>query len=80
MPFAVFCIIYSLWIIGIFGDNIAMTYVIFISFCCPTALVILIITQIHGFGNEEAAWLMLWVYIFSLPTLVLSTYCFFLVF
>lgn len=79
MPVVSFGIVFALWKIGLFGDNTVMAYIVYVCFCCPTALVVMVLTQTQGYGNEETAWLMLWIYIMSFPTLIISTYCFMLV-
>ena len=78
-PLCALVLMQLLWICGMFGSNIVMAYVAYICFCSPTALVIMIMTQSLQYGNEETAHLMLWIYAFSLPTLVISTYLFLII-
>ena len=80
MPLVALGIIYGFWQSGIFGDNIVMLYVVFISFCCPTALVIMIITQALDYGTKEVVLLMFWIYCSSILTMMVSTYVFFTIF
>ena len=78
-PMCALGLMHLLWVCGMFGSNIVMAYVAFICFCSPTALVIMILTQSTQYGNEETALLMIWIYAFSLPTLIISTYLFLLI-
>lgn len=80
MPLCALGLVYGLWVCGVFGDNIVMAYVAFISFCAPTALVVMIMAEVIGHKAKETAWLMLWVYAFSVPGLIISTYFFFIIF
>ena len=79
-PLAALGIIYGLWECGIFGEDLVMVYVVFISFCCPTALVIMIITQLADYATKEVAFVMFWIYCTSILTLIVSTYLFFIIF
>lgn len=80
MPSAALLITYGFWRGNLFGDDLVMKHVIYISFCSPTALVIMVMTQIQDYANKKKVWLMLWIYIFSRPILIISTYLFFLFF
>ena len=76
MPLCALVLVYGVWQAGIFGDNFVMAYIVFISFCCPTAVIVTVITQLLDYGSQETAWLMFWIYVFASPTLVISTYAF----
>ena len=79
-PLCALGLVYLLYSLNLFGDNRVMLYVVFVSFCCPTALVVMILTQTHQYGVKETAWLMFWIYIFSFPSLVIFSYIFFIIF
>ncbi|OMJ73149.1 hypothetical protein SteCoe_28217 [Stentor coeruleus] len=79
MPICGFCVVFGVFKAGIFGDNSVMAYCVFIAFCSPTAFIIMMITQIHDYGTKEVAWMMFWVYLCALPTLIAWTYVFFLI-
>ena len=79
-PIVALSMTYGFWEIGIFGSDKVMAYVVYISFCCPTAFVIMLITQTQQYGYEETSWLMFWIYAFALLSLIISTYVFFLIF
>ena len=79
-PLIALGIVYGLFRCGVFGDNIVMLYLVFISFSCPSALVIMNMTQLLGYGTHEVSLLMFWIYSSSIPGLVISTYLFFLIF
>ena len=80
MPLFGLGLTYLAWFIGIFGDNYVIAYIIYISFCTPTAFIVLIICQNLQYGTKEVTWLMLAVYVFSIPTLIVFTYIFFMIF
>ena len=71
---------YGLWQCGTFGDNIVMAYLVFISFCCPSALVLMVMTQMLDYGTHEVSLLMLWIYCSSIFGLIIWTYLFFIIF
>ena len=79
-PICALGLIYIASIFKVFGNNTVMIYIIFISFCCPTAIVIMVLTQNHQHGTKETSLLMFWIYIFSVPSLIISSYLFFLIF
>lgn len=73
-------IVYLFWELNVFGENLVVAYVVFISFCAPTAIVIMVISENIGYGSQEITWLMLWIYVFAVPSLISSTYLFFFIF
>jgi predicted permease len=79
MPLIALALVYFVWIIGIFGNNIVMTYIIYISFCTPTAISILIISENLSHGLKDLTWLLLGIYTASLPSIVVFSYVFFLI-
>ena len=79
-PICALGFIYLCRLVGVFGDNTVMAYIVFISFCCPTAIVVMVLTQNHQHGTKETARLMIWIYIFSAPCLIIYSYLFFLFF
>jgi len=80
MPLFGLGLTYLAWHCGVFGHNHVMAYIIYISFCTPTAFIVLIICQSLQYGTKEVTWLMLSVYAFSIPTLIVFTYIFFVMF
>ena len=80
MPLASLGIVYGIWKIGVLGENIVMMYVIFIGFCCPSALATMIIAQLFEYAVHEVAILMIWIYGFAVASLVIFSYAFFMIF
>ena len=79
-PVVALAIVCAMWSLGAFGGNIVMAYIVYISFCAPTAIIILIICQTHKHGVKEITWLLLFIYSSSLPGLIVFSYIFFLIF
>jgi predicted permease len=80
MPAVGFIFTYGLWEIGVFHDNIVMAYVAFIGFCCPTAVVVSVLSQLIGYGQKTTSMLMFFIYLSALPTLIFATFFFSIVF
>ena len=79
MPLVSLGIIYLCWVLGVFGDNVVSAYIVFICFCSPTAFLLLLICQNLDYGVKICTWLMLGIYIFAIPTLIIFSYIFFIV-
>lgn len=79
-PLISLALVYSMWSFGVFGGNIVMAYIVYTSFCAPTAIIILIICETHKHAVKEITWLLLFIYSSSLPGLIIFSYIFFLIF
>ena len=80
VPGVSIAIFYGLWKIGVFQDNLVMTYILYISLSAPTALNCMFFAQMHKINIDEIVQSMLWIYIFSIPAIILWTFIFFLIF
>jgi Membrane transport protein len=80
VPAITFVIVYFLWNLGLFGDDIVIAYVLLMCSSAPTAIVTMVISQITSVCFEEVVQVMFWIYILNIPTMIVWNFLFFLIF
>lgn len=77
-----FCLFFTFlcWKIGIFGDDIVMAFCLFASMSSPTAIIVAVFANMNQVAINEVAVISLWVYISSVPSMILGNFLFFFLF
>lgn len=77
-----FCLFFTFlcWEIGIFGNDLVMAFCLFASMSSPTAIIVAVFANINQVAIDEVAVISLWVYISSVPSMVLGNFLFFFLF